>query len=280
MAVADHPVNHEIAACFGAFFTGGTGPTHSKLSRVFERTGYGDVAPYQSPDVVPNKEDRVRETILAAEKHPSNAVDLVQRLLAELRAGRWFTPDPGSPDADRERRALVVDLQRSFARIDWELTDDGELRAGHGVKLSAAEGRPAIEEQLDRLRRATGDPALLLGTAKEMLESTAKYVLEEFGLEYSANSDFNQLWYLARDRLGIHPRQIDMSSPGGAQVRSILQAAWTIAEQVNELRGKEGTGHGRTLPGGVSPEMALLVVREACSVAEFALRSLDRQFGR
>ena len=53
-----------------------------------------------------------------------------------------------------------------------------------------------------------------------------------------------------------------------------------IAEQVNVLRGLQGTGHGRTLPTGVSPELALLVVREACSVAEFTLNALDRQRGR
>jgi hypothetical protein len=53
-----------------------------------------------------------------------------------------------------------------------------------------------------------------------------------------------------------------------------------IAEQVNVLRGLQGTGHGRTLPMGVSPELAMLVVREACSVAEFTLNALDRQRGR
>ena len=61
---------------------------------------------------------------------------------------------------------------------------------------------------------------------------------------------------------------------------SIVQSAWTIVEQVNVLRGLQGSGHGRTLPTGVTPEQALLVVREACSVAEFALASLDRQLGR
>lgn len=278
--MSDHPVSHEVAACFGAFFTGGSGPTHSALSRVFDRTGYGDAAPYRPPDLEPNKEDRVRTTILAAEEDPAEARDLVERLLAELRADRYFTRDEEQPEFERTRRARVADLRRAFARIDWELTDDGELRPGHGISVSAAAGRPAVEEQLVRLRRASGDPALLLGTAKEMLESTAKYVLEEFGVSYTQSGDFGQLWYLARDRLGIHPKDIDTSVPGGAQVRKITQSAWTIAEQVNELRGEEGTGHGRTLPSGVSPEMALYVVREACSMVEFTLQTLDRRFGR
>ncbi len=61
---------------------------------------------------------------------------------------------------------------------------------------------------------------------------------------------------------------------------AILQSSWTIAEQLNELRNLQGAGHGRTLPTGVSVELALLVVREACSVSEFMLITLDRVLGR
>src|SRR6266540_2359903 len=62
--------------------------------------------------------------------------------------------------------------------------------------------------------------------------------------------------------------------------KAVLQSSWKIAEQINELRCIQGTGHGRTLPTGVTAEMALLMVREACSVADFALTTLDRLYGR
>jgi len=48
----------------------------------------------------------------------------------------------------------------------------------------------------------------------------------------------------------------------------------------NDLRNFEGTGHGRTLPTAVTAELALLVVREACSIAQMVLASLDRHLGR
>lgn len=63
-------------------------------------------------------------------------------------------------------------------------------------------------------------------------------------------------------------------------MKTILGSAWKIAEQVNTLRKTDGTGHGRALISGVTPEAAQLVVREACSVAELALRTLDRHQGR
>ena len=73
---------------------------------------------------------------------------------------------------------------------------------------------------------------------------------------------------------------MNQQSPGASNIQKVLQNSWSIAEQVNKLRGLQGTGHGRTLPTGVSAEMALLVVREGCSVAEFVLSTLDRATGR
>jgi hypothetical protein len=83
------------------------------------------------------------------------------------------------------------------------------------------------------------------------------------------------LLYLARERLGIRPEDIAVTSPETEAVKKILGAAGTIAEQVNHLRNREGTGHGRTLPSGVSESVAYLVVREACSIVELMFSTLD-----
>ena len=277
--MSTHPVSPEVAGAVAAFFTGGSGPRHSVLSRIFDRTGFGDVAPYRPPDLEPNKENRVRETILTATKQTQRARELMDGLFAEMRVAACFSPDP-DPEAERLRRDRVRMTQAAFARIDWELTDEGVLRPVALGAVAGAVGRPAIEDQLERLRRATDDPALLLGTAKEMLETTAKYVLEAFAVPYSPSISFDELWFHARDRLSLHPRDVDVTVAGGKEVREILEASWSIARMTNELRKSEGTGHGRTLPTGVSPEMALLVVREACSVAQLVLSALDRRLGR
>lgn len=279
--MAKHPVSDEVAAALGAFVAGGVGPRHSTLSRVFARAGYGKAAQYSanSPLPQPNKEDRVRETVSAAAREPHRSRELVEALLAEYRVAGFFTPED-NPTDERSRKDKVRVAQAAFARVDWELTESGELRpAGLGTVV-AVQGRPAIEDQLARLRRASDDPALLLGTAKEMLESTAKYVLEAFSVPYSSKTDFDQLWFHARDRLGLNPKDIDITQPGGEQVRELLQASWAIARMTNQVRNIEGTGHGRTLPTAMTPEMAMLVVREACSVAQLVLSTLDRSLAR
>jgi hypothetical protein len=66
--MAANPVSDEIAAALGAFCRGGSGPTHTALSRVFQRCGYASAAPYAANDPFnqPNKEVRVTETVAAA----------------------------------------------------------------------------------------------------------------------------------------------------------------------------------------------------------------------
>jgi hypothetical protein len=268
------PVSDEIAAALAGFFFAGAGPSHSKIGSVFIGAGYGQADPYSPQTQQPNKETRVRTVLQAAMRRPERARDLVNSLLVQLRVSGCFDPARSNYDQERVRAA-----QRAFSRAGWALSDDGILSAAGAIDLTTG-GREALEEQLDRLRRAADDPGQLLGSAKDLLEAVAKFVLEGFGVEIPKKADFNYLWYLARERLGILPEQVDPALPGAKNIKSILQSSWSIAEQTNMLRGLQGAGHGRTLPTGVSADMALLVVREACSVAEFTLVSLERATGR
>ena len=209
-----HPVSDEVAAALGAFVDGGDGPKHTKLTRAFSRAGYGRVSPYDSSSqdfrAKPNKEIRIRDTVEAAVRDPHRARDLIDSLLVEFRAFGFFATND-DPTSETNRRGNVRALQKAFARIDWELDDEGDLRPAGVGAVGSVGGRPAIDDQLEKLRRATDDPALLLGTAKEMLESTAKYVLEVFNISYGPRMSFDELWYLARDRLHLLPQQVDTS---------------------------------------------------------------------
>ena len=80
-------------------------------------------------------------------------------------------------------------LQRGLHRIGWQL-DAGGYLSPLGVADMTTGGRDALDEQLDRMRRASDDPALLIGTAKDLLEAVAKFVLEELGALYNPKADF------------------------------------------------------------------------------------------
>lgn len=272
--MAQPPVSAEVGGALARYFHGGNGPSHAKLTTAFATGGYGDADPYDISTGTPNKETRVNVVIAAAVRRPDRAKALIEALLVPLRVDGYFDRDWVGFDAEKLRA-----LQRALRRTGWNLTDDGTLVPLGAIDLTTG-GREALDEQIDRLRRSTGDPGALLGSAKDLLEAVAKFVLEEENMPQESNSDFNYLWHLARERLGLLPQQGDQALPGAAAIHSILQSSWKIAEQTNVLRGLQGVGHGRTLPTGVSAELALLVVREACSTAEYVLTTLDRQHGR
>ncbi|MDC8993691.1 abortive infection family protein [Mycobacterium marinum] len=265
------PVSEDIAATFARFYLGGNGSTHAKLTAAFVGSGFGDAAPYDEVTHTPNKEIRVRRAIQAAVRRPARARQLIDSLLRDLRAGGHFDDD--SIPADALSRA-----RRAFRKQGWILSDVGDL-SEVSINLDTG-GRPALNEQLHRLQQANEDPALALGSAKDLLEAVAKFVLSELDWPIGKNADFGELWYFARERLNILPQQVAGDTPGANHIKAVLQSGWAIAEQVNSLRNLQGTGHGRTLPTGVTAELARLVVREACSVAEFTLSSLDRAKGQ
>lgn len=74
----------------------------------------------------------------------------------------------------------------------------GHLRAFSGADIDTG-GRAALDEQLIWLRSSTADPGLLIGTAKGLLESVAKFVLEELGYQTTNNMDFGQIWHIVRE---------------------------------------------------------------------------------
>ncbi|MGI8751818.1 MAG: abortive infection family protein [Acidimicrobiales bacterium] len=272
--MAELSVNEELIAALRQFFYGGAGPTHARISAIFTRTGYGDAAPYDAATGTPNKETRVEKGLRAAMRRPARSRELVEGLLIETRQRGCF--DPGHDDY---RLETVERARRAFAKIGWTLSSDGNLTTTAGIDLTTG-GRRALDEQVERLRRGTEDPGVLLGSAKDLLEAVAKFVAEELGMPLTGREDYGHLWHLVRDRLGILPQQVAAGTPGEDAIRKVLGAAWTIAEQTNRLRGLQGAGHGRTLPTGVSAPLALLVVREACSISEFALAQLDLNLGR
>jgi len=106
----------------------------------------------------------------------------------------------------------------------------------------------AIQEQLDRIQRAmVDDPALAVGSAKELIESTVKVVLTERGSSVDDKADLPVLVRNAQRALGLHPSGTTPGPDGSDAVKRILGAASSLALGVAELRNRGfGTGHGPT----------------------------------
>lgn len=274
----DSLVNSEVGAALGKFFHGpsGPGPSHRTLTQVFRSAGFSGDDPYDPATGTPNKQTRVVQVCHAAERRPTSARRLVEELLTALRVHGCFATTPDVEGADPESTAL---LRAALNHLGWNLTEDGRLERQGEIDLKTG-GRAALDEQLGRLRRNTEDPALLLGGAKDLLESIAKFTLVENDRLPERRVEFPELISLSFEQLGLLPTSVDMDAPGAKQVRSIYQSAKTIALSVNELRNLQGTGHGRTLPTGMSVDGAQFVIRQTAHLSELMLSTHDRMMGR
>lgn len=145
------------------------------------------------------------------------------------------------------------------------------------ASLVAVTDPSAIHEQIDRLRRAViDDPALAVGSAKELIESTAKVVLVEVGQPVNAKSDLPELARAAQTALGLHPSSGNTGPDSSDAVKRILGALTTIATGLAELRNRgHGTGHGpATARVGLRPRHAHLAVNAAITWCQAMLDTL------
>ena len=139
----------------------------------------------------------------------------------------------------------------------------------------------AIREQLGRIQRAiSDDPALAVGSAKDLIESTAEVVLAERGLPISDKADLPEVLRQAQQELGLHPGSAAPGPDSTDAVKRILGGVSTIAAGLAELRNRGyGTGHGPAgARVGLRPGHAHLAVNAAFTWCQLMLDTLaDRE---
>lgn len=179
----------------------------------------------------------------------------------------------GSWDA---RRKILDELfepprERLIALDDAQLTPILPEQSLANLKDPAA-----IHEHLRRIQRAIADdPAQALGSAKELIESTAKIVLDTRGLPVDDKADFPSLVKAAQQALWLHPSTHVPGPDGHNTVKQILGAASTMANAVGELRNRYGTGHGPVgTRAGLGARHAHLAVNAATTWCQLMLDTL------
>jgi hypothetical protein len=155
------------------------------------------------------------------------------------------------------------------------LTEDGRIIPTVLSGIDSARLRPAIDAQIDRIKRSSEDAALLIGTAKELLETVSRYVLQESGQDVRPNADFDELVFFALHNLGLTPQSVTVTDAASASLREILDGLWKVGRAVNTLRNIEGTGHGRTALPVTTTVAARAVVQSAAIVAQMMVSTLD-----
>lgn len=202
----------------------------------------------------------VYESVLnEVEDHAENGQEWAQKCFKSLK--RWIERD-------------------GFSYTNGQLTRSGPFGGLDRIANSAEVlNLPELEKQIKRLSKSIDhDPSLAIGTAKELVETVCKTVLEQRQVPCGDDLDLGQLVKEARKALGLVPESIPNAAKGAESIRRLLSNLGNVAQGLGELRNMYGTGHGKHgTTAGLAPRHARLAVGAAATLATFILETHEER---
>ena len=181
--------------------------------------------------------------------------------------------------------SALIDYVEAQDKNPWpEVLDSinraGEIAArllGAGPSLSDLKSHATkfnanyLAEQVRRLEAAIdNDPALAIGTAKELIETCCKTILADRGKSVSNSADVSTLTKETLKELKLVPEGVPDAARGADVIKRLLSNLATIGNALAELRGLYGTGHGKHgTHSGLAPRHAKLAVGAAATLSTF-----------
>lgn len=199
------------------------------------------------------------------------------------------------PNPD-EARQLVESYNRHLRPDGYELIAVSDISgrpvyAAHSVltvpsSLRKVENatigdRDYLARQITRMETSIeSDPELAIGTAKELIETACKTILQGRGVTPDQNWDVPRLMKETAKELKLTPEGVSDDARGADTIRRILGSLASVVGGTAELRNHYGSGHGRG-PGaiGLEPRHARLVVGAASTLAIFLFETFDHRSG-
>jgi len=128
-----------------------------------------------------------------------------------------------------------------------------------------------VSQQITRMETAVNqDPELAIGTAKELVETCCKSILNECNVSFSKSDDLQKLVKNTVKHLELTPADIPDRAKASDTIKRLLSNLATITQGVAQLRNHYGTGHGKLSANkGLQPRHAKLVVGAASTLAVF-----------
>ncbi len=119
------------------------------------------------------------------------------------------------------------------------------------------------------LERVSSDPAGAITSARALLESVCKHILDNIDCSYEKHSDLRKLYRTTARALTLSPEQQKEDI-----FRQVLGGCATVASGLAGMRNIFGDAHGAG-PSHIEPEVrhARLAVNAACTVALFLIES-------
>lgn len=190
---------------------------------------------------------------------------------------------------DREEAVkLVSQFNEQLRQVGWEIYEVERIAGrprfasravtnqGGSVVLRARNVADSLDagwmaKEIERLENGVErDPALAIGTAKELVETCCKTILTKRGVAFSKSDDLGDLTKKLTKELRLVPEGVSDEAKGAENIRLILRNLTQLANNLAQLRGLYGTGHGRDgSHRGLQPRHARLAVASAVAFIDF-----------
>lgn len=191
------------------------------------------------------------------------------------------------PDRN-EALKLVQDFNDQLRNEGWNLIEEEKIagrprfiakhfQAVNGRSISrartVADALDAgwMQKEIERLENGVEkDPALAIGTAKELVETCCKTILSKRGIKVPNDIKMPDLTKLLTKELKLVPEGISEEAKGSEKIKLILHNLSSLTKYLSELRGLYGSGHGRDgKHRGLEPRHARLAVGAAITFIDF-----------
>lgn len=241
-------------------------PSHSDLDFLIGRTELTAGDPKAQGNNV-GKAKRVRAVLSWAIEHEyRKGGDLVFSLLNFIRGHGGFRES----SQNYVGKDAIENAIQAFDSDGYHLSSDGELSPKLLDNLSGTALTQALEAYVRRAKKGADDAALVTGTGKDLLEAVAAHILQQHYGSYSSTSNFPTLLGQAFTGLGLATPE-SHSEKGEPPKRRIERAMYQLACGINQLRNKQGTGHGRPWLPNITKAEARTATELMGVIAEYLL---------
>ena len=186
---------------------------------------------------------------------------------------KWLTPILKEKTGDDY--SVAISTKISF-RPGWRNSEYSVSRADNVADVLDAD---EMQKQVERIKNAIdSDPALAIGTSKELVESCCKTILKKSGIPFNKSDDLPKLTKALTQALKLVPDDIRDKAKGADKIKLILRNLSALTHYIAELRGLYGSGHGRDgKHKGLQPRHARLVFASAVAFIAFVTETYHQR---
>lgn len=247
-------------------------PSHSDLEFQINRAGLIHVDPNKDGSPV-GKAKRLRIVLnWAIENDTAKAEKLVAGIISAVKGcGGFRNSSPNYVGSD-----AIADLTSALRHEGVILGDDGSISPVALDSLSGRKLTQALRGYVNRAKKGIEDAALVVGTSKDLMEAVAAHVIQELWGHYPSTANFPSLLGQAFVALDMAtPEQ--KPAPGEHQRCRLERSLYETACSINNLRNKQGSGHGRPWVPDLRDSEARAAVELIGAISELMLNNLERK---